>query len=182
MKKMKLVLSFGLGLLMLAPVAQAGPVTLQASAPAVFGKDKIKSGPMTTDSYVFHLAGDLTKVSGELQTMGSNGLVPSVNIVSAYLQNADASQRIDFIETLAGDWENGFNWQEQWRMAPAELAAGDWTLTVTGQGFGSKKFSAYQASFGVVPNANNVPEPQLALLSLTALAAMGLVMRKRRSI
>lgn len=182
MKKMKLILSFGLCLLMFAPLVQAGPVSLQASAPTVFGKDKIKAGAETIDSFVFHLSDEVTKVKGDLQTLTNSGGLPSINIIGAYLQSADASKRIDFIETLAGDWTDSFAWQEQWRMAPTELSRGDWTLTVIRQGYGSKQFSAYQASLGVVPKANNVPEPQLALLSLTALAAMGLVMRKRRSI
>jgi len=181
MKKMKLVLSFGLGLLMLAPVAQAGPVTLQASAPTTFAKEPIKATALTTDSYTFHLDAG-AKVWGDLQTLAVKSGLPSINIFDAYLQSADGSQSFKFIETMAGDWDNGLNWQEQWRMAPADLGAGDWTLTVIQKGFGSKQYSSYQAKFGIVPNANNVPEPQLALLSLTALAAMGLVMRKRRSI
>lgn len=181
MKKMKLILSFGLGLLMLAPVVHAGPVTLQSSGLTVFNKDPIKATPLTTDSYTFHLDA-AAKVWGDLQTLGAKSAQPSINIVDAYLQNADGTQRINFVETLAGDWANGLNWQEQWRMAPVELGAGDWTLLVTGQGFGSKQYSTYQASFGVAQGSTRVPEPGLALLSLTALAAMGVVMRKRRSV
>ncbi|ALT78093.1 hypothetical protein AT984_13785 [Paucibacter sp. KCTC 42545] len=178
---MKLILSFGLGLLMLAPVAQAGPVTLQASAPTTFAKEPIKATALTTDSYTFHLDAG-AKVWGDLHTLAVKSGLPSINIVDAYLQSADGSQNFKFIETVAGDWDNGFNWQEQWRMGPTELGTGDWTLTVVQQGLGSKQYSFYQAKFGIEPNAANVPEPQMALLSLTALAAMGLVMRKRRSI
>lgn len=181
MKTMKLILSVGLGLFMLASGAQAGPVTLQESAPATFTKGNIKVAPLTTDSYAFHLDAG-AKVWGDLQTLGNKGALPSINIVSAYLQNADGTQRIDFSEVLAGNWDQSLNWQEQWRLAPIDLAAGDWTLSVTEQGLGSKQYSSYQAKFGIVPDAANVPEPQMVLLSLTALAAMGLVMRKRRSI
>jgi len=181
MKNMKLILSFGLGLLMLAPVVQAGPVTLQASAPITITSTPIKVTDLVTHTNTFHLDSG-ARVWGDLQTVGSKLQLPSLNITSAFLQNADASKSFEFSEILAGNWSEGINWQEQWRLAPVELDAGNWTLSVTERGYGSKQYSSYQAKFGIVPSAANVPEPQMILLSLTALAAMGLVMRKRRSI
>ncbi|MBB4842328.1 hypothetical protein HNP55_000823 [Paucibacter oligotrophus] len=159
--------------------AVAGPILLSASAPAQFGKDNIKFTAQTQDSYSLRLA-QAGMVSGSLQTLGMGAALPSIDISSAYLLKSDGVTRVDFTESRAGNWSNGLNWVEQWNLAPVNLSAGDWTLIVVEQGWGSKHYSAYQGGLSLVPSSNTVPEPQMAVLSLTALAAMGLVLRKRR--
>ncbi|WP_124447113.1 hypothetical protein [Paucibacter sp. KBW04] len=168
-------------LLAAAGQAMAGPITLSASAPAQFGKDNIKFTAQTQDSYSLHLE-QAGLVSGTLQTLGTGTALPSIDISSAYLLKSDGVTRVDFTESKAGNWNSGLNWVEQWSLAPVSLSAGDWTLVVVEQGWGSKHYSAYQGGLSLVPisNSNKVPEPQMAVLSLTALAAMGLVLRKRR--
>lgn len=166
-------------LLAAAGQAMAGPITLSASAPAQFGKDNIKFTSQTQDSYSLHLE-QAGLVSGTLQTVGSGSALPSIDISSAYLLKSDGVTRVNFTESKAGNWTSGLNWVEQWSLAPVSLSAGDWTLVVVERGWGSKHYSAYQGGLTLVPGSNTVPEPQMAVLSLTALAAMGLVLRKRR--
>jgi len=169
--------------LLLAATGQAvaGPITLSASAPAQFGKDNIKVTAQTQDSYSLHLD-QAGLVAGSLQTVGSGNALPSVDISSAYLLNSDGLTRVDFTEVQAGNWSAGLNWVEQWSLAPVKLSAGDWTLVVVEQGWGSKHYSAYQGGLTLLPSSSQVAEPQMAVLSLTALAAMGLALRKRRKL
>lgn len=163
------------GLALLAPADQAlaGPIAFSSSGAAAFQSDKIKATTVVNDVYSFHLAADQT-LSGSLQTGGATQL----DIRSAYLIKADGTGRIEFGESTAVSWADIDAGLERWTLASAILSAGDWELHVIGEGFGSKKYSSYVGNL----SEGTVPEPQTLLLSVAALAAMGVVARKRKTL
>ncbi|MDC8785873.1 PEP-CTERM sorting domain-containing protein [Roseateles koreensis] len=182
-KKLSIVLRKAVAVagLMAVGLAQASPV-LSAASPFTFGKGGIQVTEVVTDDFAFHLDQSAT-VQGTVSTLGFKTYLPAIDISDAYLWNASSEQRVSFLETLGADWTNAANAFEQWTLTPVLLSAGDWQMVVVEQGLGSKRESAYQGTLTAVSyNAPlHVPEPAGMLLSLTAVGAMGIALRRRRA-
>lgn len=172
-----LALSFAL----MTGAASAAPVTLDFNQVDPFGysADLFTAAPTAFhDSQAFSL-GTVTQLSGGLLTFNVDvpGQFPYLDVQAAYFLSS-TGQRIDLTEVLGVDWLSGQVGVEQWSLAPAQLAAGDWTFVVDGLGLSDKSGSGYSAHF--TGQGADLPEPTAPALLAVALVGAGLARRRSR--
>jgi len=109
----------------------------------------------------------------------SNGLgvdykFGSVSGATPFASFGDVSTPIYFVDNGQLVDTGDVNWIQTYLTGPMFLAAGDWTLTVDGAISDNKYSTKLDVSL--------VPEPQSLALALGALAALGLVRRRQKSV
>lgn len=157
--------------LVLATSASANTVTVVNTT----HKDPTGFGTAFTDSgvYSFTLTDD-TWFSGVLRTKGALAAVPAVDVNAVTLSNLTTGEIISWSELLSVDWSTTRVGFEQWALSPRELAAGTWSLSVSGVSYSNKQGNGYTASV-------ELPEPGSVGLAFVAVAGALVASRRRKS-
>jgi len=154
--------------------AQAAPVSFS------FSDDSIQSDGVSAavvdDHFGFTLTG-LTQLSGSLSTGPDGGSGPWVDITSAYLQAKSGGTIYHLTETKAVNWADDEFGVETWTLGATWLAAGDWVLSVIGEGYNDKSPDGFGAT--LAGRSTELPEPAMLALTFAALAGLRLSRRAR---
>lgn len=163
-----------LSLAFAAGTAAAAPVSLSFSNNNIMSAGDL---PATfDDAYGFGLDAQ-TLLSGVVTTHSPEVNGPWVNITSAFIQASGGGPVYALTETVGVNWDADQFGVETWTFAPQWLDAGDWTLHVVGEGYGTKQPEGYTADLS--GNSVDLPEPAALALVAIALAGMGLSSRRR---
>lgn len=147
------------------------------AAPALAGPVSIESGDLKKGKFAHHFAFDLDHAQdffGEFRTHSkqSNDVI---------VQSASLTNGVDTFALLMSvehEWVDGRQVTYQlWTLPQTALAAGNWTLNVSGQDTNSKAVGSYSGRLQAAANA--VPEPQSLALAGLALSAAFFAARRR---
>ena len=135
-------------------------------------KDPTSFGTAFTDNHVFTFTLDQdTFFSGLLNTKGVLTTTPAVDIRSVKLSNLTTGEVLDWSELIAVSWATVRTGREQWALAPHELSAGTWDLSISGVSYSNKQANGYTATL-------ELPEP--GSVALAAVAILGALVSSRR--